>query len=360
MKIGLLAYSTNTGLGYQTWDFYKYMNPDKVLVADLSRFNGLETHHERYLGARIDRCESAGYLSKESCEWLVDGMDVVFVAETPLNYYIFEYAKQKGVKTVQQYNFEFFDFYKKPNLAAPTVFAAPTLWRMETVEKMKMAETMLWEVPVDTSKFEPVVRQRVDTFVHIIGRPAIYDRNGTLQFLEAAEIVHASNKKYNYIIYLQRPTDPRALSHFAPIEARIKQTQARLGGKLQIVENVEDNRDMYRAGEVLVLPRKYGGLCLPMWEALASGMPVIMPSISPNHSVLPWNWLARSSFEQAVDLHTHIALYKANPRSLANRMLRIEDSIEQQSRKAIKLAEDMSWFKQKDIYIDRFKKICES
>jgi hypothetical protein len=40
--------------------------------------------------------------------------------------------------------------------------------------------------------------------------------------------------------------------------------------------------DQYKDGDVLVIPRKYGGLCLPMQEALAHGIPVIMPDIEPN------------------------------------------------------------------------------
>lgn len=37
----------------------------------------------------------------------------------------------------------------------------------------------------------------------------------------------------------------------------------------------------------MILPRKYAGLCLPMNEALMSGLPVIMTDIEPNNVILP-------------------------------------------------------------------------
>lgn len=43
-----------------------------------------------------------------------------------------------------------------------------------------------------------------------------------------------------------------------------------------------DRWDMYRNQHLVVLPRKYGGLCIPALEAMACGVAVMMPDCSPN------------------------------------------------------------------------------
>ncbi|MGW8178315.1 MAG: hypothetical protein ACWGQW_06055 [bacterium] len=40
MRVGLIARADKTGLGIQTYEFYKQMNPDKVMVVDLSHCSG--------------------------------------------------------------------------------------------------------------------------------------------------------------------------------------------------------------------------------------------------------------------------------------------------------------------------------
>lgn len=49
---------------------------------------------------------------------------------------------------------------------------------------------------------------------------------------------------------------------------------------------VDDRWDQFRGQDVLVLPRRYGGLSLPTLEALAAGLVVVMPACPPN-SVWP-------------------------------------------------------------------------
>ena len=43
---------------------------------------------------------------------------------------------------------------------------------------------------------------------------------------------------------------------------------------------------LYAGFDPLILPRRYGGLCLPMNEALRSGLPVIMFNVSPSDAIL--------------------------------------------------------------------------
>lgn len=358
MKIGLLAFSTNTGLGYQTRDFYKNimepevgMNyPHKVLIADISKLNGMPVDHSWAYQPRI----TDGLPTNEECEWLVDGMDVIFVCETPLNPHLFAYANQRGVKTVLQYNYEFLNYLQKPDEAKPDVLAAPSFWGFKEITSKNWAEVTYWPVPIDIDRFTFREMQKVDTFAHIIGRPAHSDRNGTIIFLEAAKKL----KEYNYVVYLQRPREGRTSEHFMKVDDAIIAAKE-AGVKIEVIEDVEDNAEMYKRGEIMVLPRRYGGLCLPMWEALAAGMPVIMPNISPNETNLPADWLVEAKPNGSFEARTTITLYESDVDDLVSKMLSVAGNIQKNNLLARDLASRMSWQAQKPEYLKRFEKLCE-
>ena len=52
-----------------------------------------------------------------------------------------------------------------------------------------------------------------------------------------------------------------------------------------------DNAEIYTDADVVLHPRRYGSLNLVSKEALMSGLPVVMPDISPNKDALPADWL---------------------------------------------------------------------
>lgn len=356
MKIGLLAYSSKTGLGYQTRDFAKHMNPSKVLVADLSRLNGMPVDHSWAGGYehKIDRCESPNYLDKKNVEWLVDGMDVVFVCETPLNHYLFEYARRMGKKSVQQYNWEFLDYHRDRNKPAPDILAAPSYWKLREMRAMDIAKVVHWPVPIDLDLFPLRAEPSEEfTFVHVIGRPAAYDRNGTLEFLEA---FNRLPEEYGARVFVQPPTDPRARTHYKEVEHALNRIKR---SNFQIIENEPDNTKMYAAGHVQVLPRRYGGLCIPMWESLASGMPVIMTDVSPNDMELPPDWLVPATHKGDFMAMTKIDLYSADAMRLAACMLDSVYHHERDRKEARQLAEARSWQSLKKHYLAELETLCE-
>jgi hypothetical protein len=58
----------------------------------------------------------------------------VFVAEAPYNYYLYARAKELGVKTAVQYNYEFFDWFMYPHFPMPDMLIAPSKWHYDEVE----------------------------------------------------------------------------------------------------------------------------------------------------------------------------------------------------------------------------------
>lgn len=346
IRIGLIAYASKTGLGYQTHEIYKNIKPNKVLLIDLSRFNNIEIHPEWYENYSI--CK--GYPKREHIEWLTDNVDLVFYAETPLNYELHNIARRKRVLTIQQYNYEFLDYFRNEDLPKPSVLASPSLWGIDHVKSRNWAHTELLRFPVDRVRYEFKRIKECKTIGHIIGRPAVYDRNGTNQFLD---LVQRMKGQFNFKIFYQMPKEQKTLEAFAPLEKRMK----RMRRYLEIITDVEDNRDMYRNIDLLVLPRRFGGLCLPMQESLSHGVPVIMTNVLPNYDLLPKNWLANARFTQHFDLRPNkIELYTADVDNLISIVDKFRDNkyMQEQNEVANRIAQDISWDRQKNIYLDKF------
>lgn len=350
MKIGLLAYSTNTGLGHQTLEFYEHLHPSKTLVVDLNRFNNMETHHERFNEGDVR--VTLGIPKDSDCEWLTDNVDIVFVAETPLNYNLFEAAKRKGVIAIQQYNYEFLDYFRHPEWSNPTILAGPTKWNIEKVRALNIGKVIELPVPVNRNKIPFRQINKLETFVHVIGRPAYMDRNGTFTFLEAALRL---NKKYRYKIYYQQPADVRAIEYFDPVLREINRAQELLGSNLEVIVDTEHYEDIYKSGDCLVLPRRYGGLCLPVHEALSAGIPVIMTDLSPNDDLLPKDWLVPAFLSGSFQFHVSVDVYSANKQALWETMEYIASDISRFNAQANQIAQSLSWDVLKDEYLNTFQ-----
>jgi glycosyltransferase involved in cell wall biosynthesis len=326
-RIGLLAFGTDTGLGNQTRLLYRLLSPSKVMLVDISSLNGLPVHGEWF---RYD-VRTYGYPSASDIEKFLQDLDVVIVCETPLNHYLFERAKQLGIATVQQYNYEFLDFYRSPHLARPTVLAAPTSWHLEDVRALGTTTVEL-PMPVDDT-LKPHTIEQARHFFHIAGRPAANDRNGTLTFIKAARIAARSIQGLSFTLYCQTPT---------------KEIRAALqGSPVRLVEHVENPADMYAQGDVMVLPRRYGGLCLPLNEAIAHHIPVLMPDVSPNNQWLPAEWLVPvTPFRQTFHAHVDVEMCSVHEAVLARRMVHLAqqpERVRQMHVQAKDLADKLSW-----------------
>ena len=86
MRLGLVARADNSGLGIQSWEFARHMNPDKVMVINLDFLaNDAEHCNKR---AFLDRYRGeVTVLNKvtpepHEIEDFLDGLDLVFAPET--------------------------------------------------------------------------------------------------------------------------------------------------------------------------------------------------------------------------------------------------------------------------------------
>lgn len=356
MRLGLIARMDNSGLGIQTHNFYKFMNPARTMVVDISKFNGNRQYPERYPEATFIK----GFPQSSDIDKFLDDLDVVFIAEAAYNPYLYSRAKELGVKVANQYNYEFFDWFNQPNELLPDMFIAPSLWNFKKVQDLcdeRGIKHIYLHCPVDRSALPQRQIKQARVFLHVAGRSAAYDRNGTICVIRASRFLQSNAK---IVIHFQ---GEQGLAHQTTTTydeyLRLAETEGDLN-RLSIQKVEFDNyQDVYAQGDVLLLPRRYGGNCLPMNEALSLGMPVIMSNISPNNKFLPHTWLIPAEQVGEFTPRTTVQIYGCRPRNLAHKIddfyAMDEDTMWFENTRAGNIAQTISWDVMKAKYEEAFE-----
>lgn len=320
MKIGTIAYATNTGLGYQTKAYVKHFEPEKIMLVNLKSFNGLALN-DWYSDQNVIHVD--GYPRDEHIIEFLRGLDVVILAETPLNYALYAHARHMKVKTAVVINWEFFDHEVNPQYPLPDLIIMPSQWHYAEAQLFCSRNNIRCAQihhPVDREE----IRFRLRTtrkLMHIAGKPAAHDRNGTWDFLQFVP---------NGLVTTQSEDLARH------IRSRYRHSN--------VFTDIDNVNDIYNKGDILVLPRRYGGNCLPMNEALASGMPVCMPNIEPNNNILPPEWLYEAKAVDSFTPRTKIDIYSPIANSFKEKLEWFKNcDIKQESEKASDIADSISW-----------------
>lgn len=257
MNVGLIARADSRGIGYQTHEFWKAMQPAKTAVVDL-RDRKWPNDWSRFPDADVFTPVDWRFDEDQARGWLA-GLDVVFIVETPYDWEFLKLAESMGVRTVIQGNPEFYQ-EGKPE---PSGWWWPTPWLQH---RLPSGPVVPVPVPDDWPHQAGSPDDDLLTFVHVAGHRARADRNGTDIM---SRVVRSLNFPCRVRIYGQ--------------DGSLVGFKGRPGVDVELFpDGVEDRRDIYRGAHVVVLPRRYGGLSLPAQEAMASGCAVIMPECSPN------------------------------------------------------------------------------
>jgi len=303
MTLGIIARSDNTGLGNQTRELVKMLNPDKILLIDSEHFNGNEQHPEWYKDYNVTTT-TRGFPTKPEVIEFLRGIDVVLSCETFYRQDFLHYTKRRGIKTILQYNFEFLLNMSVPEAELPNVLLAPSLWNIDQIEKMVDGRCKVIHLPppTDSSLFENVRQNNMskdhNRLLHVGGKFAAKDRNGTDTVLQ---MLKYSKANYELVITTQK------FPEFNVNDSRITVDNS----------NPDNREELYNGFDAMLLPRRYAGLCLPMNEALISGLPVFMTDISPNNLILPKEWLIKSEHVNVFQAKSLIDVYDGNPEHLA-------------------------------------------
>lgn len=260
MRLGLIARCDNGGLGIESVEFARALSPARVLCV----CGAYENHPERFPGAQLtdlhpSEAEVDRFLDPEA-------IDCVLTVETPYNWELFSMARRRRIRTVMKVNYEWLEMRGRPD-----AYVLPNGWHFDDVPNPKHVAAL----PVDLERFAFVERRSARTFLHVAGHNAGYDRNGTAVLMQALKYVRSDVR---VLVRSQLP-----VARFA---AFFNGSQAVGDPRVQFVgHDLAENEKLYEGGDVLVLPRRYGGQSLVMEEAAACGMPMILSDMEPQRSL---------------------------------------------------------------------------
>lgn len=300
MKLGLIVRADNSGLGNQTYELAQMLQPHLLMVIDFSDYNGFRQYPDRYEG--FNTVFVKGFPNDRQMGEFLSQVDVVLSCETFYNDNTPKLARRSGdVKSYLQYNFELFGGFGNPNYQIPTKLISPSVWNLDIMQRKYPDKVEYLPPPTNPETFASAREANKTTsnrLLHIAGKPAKGDRNGTQSVLEMLKF---SKADYELVIRVQTEYDLKCNDPRVTIE----------------YGDIDERADMYSGYDAMILPRRYAGLCLPMNEALLSGLPVFMTDVSPNNFILPKEWLCASDDLGPIRTKVAIPSYNANPKVLA-------------------------------------------
>lgn len=327
MNLGLIVRADNRGLGIQTWEIWRHLNPAVTVCVDISPIdpNGnWPQQFERFPDAIISPW--SGYLNPLSAE-AVDALltcDILFSVETTYDPKLYELARQRGIATVIYVNPELWRPHETDYASAVWV---PSRWKIDRIPRAEWVP-----MPVALDRFNGVGGM---SYLHVGGHKARGDRNGMETAIRAAR--------------------------YAGITLNVTtQDRLRIAGRgVTQQPSVENYWDLYSDYGVLVMPRKYGGLSLPVQEAMAAGLAVIMSDCPPNGD-WPVSRIA-GRFVQRVQMPGgQVELFDTDRIALATEMQRMADldyrAEWQDKGRAWALAH--SWHQLKAEWLARLAELC--
>lgn len=302
MRIGVVTPGTDRGLGIQSWEAARNLDASVLLVE--TKDPSAPTHRERFPGATVTRW-AQGLDPRVVIPWLRT-VDVVYAAETFYDPRFTKWARANDCRTVLHANPEFWT-----NSTHPDLLWTATPWRRDVMPH----HTEVVPFPVATDRFVtdgPTFKRYSDrpNWLHVAGKRALADRNGTDILLDALPL-------------LTQPCTVRiAVQHgeLPPLP------QTRPGVQVYVTHARDDYWTLYEGSDALVLPRRYGGLCLPVQEAMAAGLAVLMPDVSPN-DVWP-TVRVPAEFQSKVTMPCgRVPTYAVRPEVLAAEMDHLADPV---------------------------------
>lgn len=297
MKLAIIARMDDSGLGHQTRDLVRLLKPDKVIATDFNFYNGFKQYPEWY--ANNDTKYVQGFLEESDVHNLTKEVDVLLTAETFYNNNFIGIANLNNCYTINQINYEFFEPLSDPSLILPDKILMPSYWHLRDLQARTAPGKVEYLPPPifldDWAENRSINYERKGKrrFLHVAGKMASHDRAGTKDLLAALQHV---NVDFELVIKIQKgeilaTNDSRVIFDYS---------------------NPVDERELYRDFDAMIMPRRYAGLNLPMNEALASGLPVIMTNIEPNNMLLPAYWLVESYKVTQFFARTPVEVYSAD------------------------------------------------
>lgn len=310
MSLAMIVRADMGGLASQTHELWKRLRPERTIVVRIANPRGWDrvgmydapwTSTIEVMHARLSPVTLAGLAARH---------DHLVSAET-------FYADTDLVKA------------KRILIANPELYAGeecdtmilPSVWVRDRWPEAKVIPQPTPDPPAEFVR----TRTEAKVFLHT-GAPAMRDRNGTEVFLKACSMMQE-----RAVAIVRGRTVPKRM------------------GRVEIVCNTESYDDWWDAytpeADALVIPRRYGGQCLPAQEGAVCGLPLVMPRLSPQNT-WPGPRFGAALGPQVAMKGGPFVVHRPVPRDLArvmDRMVRGEIDVEHESEASLAWAEETSW-----------------
>lgn len=329
-RFGVIGRADRGGLAAQTRGVAEHLPVDAAMIVDLGQSNRgpLDLGSWRRLVPEIRVVQNPP--TDDDVRWLVDQVDVLYTAESTYHPGLNAYCHERGVRLVVHANAEIHDPVASGYEAE---LWAPTNYRLDLLPRW----TQVVPMPVDlaAAPAEPPALGRPLRLLHVAA-PAFNDRNGTALVLDALPFLD-----YDATLVIVGDDGQTYPERYGRVVIERQPT-------------VDDRWSNYDNVDALVLPRRYGGLCLPMIEAASRGLPVVTLDLEPQCSwftypLVPAHELRRVVMKGEPDGHP---IHDANPSDLAVAMNALADPETWQtwSSDAYAWATSLSWERQAPLW----------
>jgi hypothetical protein len=322
MKLGIVVRDDNGGLGNLTYDVFRHLKPAVTVVVQSRPCRGTPRPIV-FEEAWTSTISIGNPISDDVWEFLAPRADVWWTAETWYNNKAEQIIAQAGKKSVLYAMPELFSGSTATKVWNPTDYLHGRL--------PKGSEVVPW--PTDPAP-KAKIRTSVKRILHISGG-AQYDRNGTALFIEA----------------LRNVSSPVEVMFHQPDETNqtVNLLQEKFPSNIKMRQNTEymdSMKVLFDWADMVVLPRRYAGLCLPAFEAFGHGCLVMMPEVDPQAG---WPIIGVPAIKERPRLMKggKVPMWTVDPKILARRIESVIDApiqpIVRASEEGRAWAETRSW-----------------
>ena len=269
---GAVVFAVESGLGRQAKQFYDHGIFDIALIQKHSSY----IEHPEWYPNRVDNFEQ-----------LLNKCTEIWFFETPFDWKYIIRARERGVKTVLVAMYE---CTNSPLPYFPDVILGGSVLETEFFG----AKHINVPVPDEIAWKE---RKKALTFVHNAGHGGLHGRNGTKELLKAME-------------YVKSPIKLIIRSQFDNFNSNDPRVEIRVGDF--------PDETLFSEGDVFVYPDKFGGSCLPLQEAFASGMVIMASNRHPSNLWLPNEPLIPIKGYQKLKIYREFDAAIVDPVDIAN------------------------------------------
>ena len=262
-RIGLVGYNTAQGLGYVNRDIAQWLDVHDWIITKHPRFPMLDRPKSQYQIADMQ-------IPDDELRERLQGLDVVmFVEVCPPN--LPRVAKSLGIKTVCVPMVEWLPLQEGWTQSID-LWIAPTLFSYsQLVTRGVRGDVRYTPWPIDTSRFAFRQRKKLERYVFAHGNGGPRDRKGGKLLAEAAAMV----PEIPLIVYSQQNQSGQAESVQWPNHVDFR-------------GDAKTPADLYAGGDCMIMPSRWEGLGLQLYECQAAGLPLITTGAPPMTEANPW------------------------------------------------------------------------